>query len=94
MPQRTQTSSADTANTLTLPTDADKIHSVHFSYSDDPTGGKLTIKSGAATIYEVDITKGGPGPLDFEPALQGPNLSVVMTAGGTGIVSKINVRYS
>lgn len=94
MAVRTKTSDANTANTLTLPERADKIHWIHFSYSDDPTGGKVTVKSGATTVYEMDVTSGGAGPLAFVPALEGTSLSVVMAAGGSGIVSKVNVRYT
>ena len=96
MATRYQVSAVNAENTLVLPAQADKIQWIHFSYSDNPTGGKLTVKSGETQIYEVDITTGGPGPLNFEPGLEardGATMTIVMAAGGAGIVSKINVRY-
>ena len=68
---------------------------VIWSYSADPTGGRLTVVAGATTLLDVDIPKGGPGFLDIDgfdpPAGSTDNVVATLYAGGSGIVGKLNV---
>lgn len=63
-----------------------------WSYSNDPTGGKLTIAYGSKTI-EFDITKGGPGSMFLPDIASGSNTTITVTlaAGGSGIVGKLSI---
>lgn len=99
-----QDASANTACTLTIPDDPNGYHVIDWivwSYSGAAytTGGKLTVTIGGTTIIDVDIYNAGPGQLDFSnaPVYKSPlkhNESMVITlsAGGSGIVGKLNVR--
>lgn len=63
-----------------------------FSYSGTPTGGSLTITDGGTTVFSVDITASGPGPIVFpRPMKFAANSAVVVTlaAGGSGVVGKL-----
>ena len=73
---------------------------VAWSYSGDPTGGKCTVEIGGTTVFEVDVTSGGPGLLNFDKhelynPLQTKNESLVVTlaAGGGSVVGKLQIRY-
>lgn len=73
---------------------ANVIGGLVWSYSDDPTGGRLTIESDGDLLYDVDVTTGGPGFFIFDPPLMGnavEDLVVTLTAGGTGVVGKLTV---
>lgn len=68
------------------------IGGIVFSYSGTPTGGSLTITDGGVTVFSVDITASGPGPIVFpRPMKFAANSAVVVTlaAGGSGIVGKV-----
>lgn len=68
------------------------IHSVQWSYSDNPTGGRLTITDDGVTIFDVDITVGGPGGFTItKVGGRGKTMVVTLAAGGAGIVGKLNV---
>lgn len=88
---------ANTAAVVTVAAVSGKttaVHGVQWSYSTSPTGGKLTITSNSVSLWEVDITAGGPGGFNF--CLPGtPSQNVVITlASGTGAcVGKLNVQY-
>ncbi len=66
---------------------------VIWSYSADPTGGRLQIKDGSTVLVDFDITKGGPGfmPLSGIVSTRNSALSAVLAAGGAGIVGKVNL---
>ena len=73
---------------------------VAWSYSGDPTNGKCTVKIGGTTVFEVDVTSGGPGLLNFEQhelynAAQTKNQALVveLAAGGGSVVGKLQIRY-
>lgn len=67
---------------------------IGWSYSADPTGGKLTVENGVGTtVFEVDITKGDPGALFFPDLPMSVNTALIVTlaAGGAGVLGKLNV---
>jgi hypothetical protein len=73
---------------------------VAWSYSGDPTGGKLTIALGGTTIFEVDITSGGPGLLNFDKnslydrnQTKNQTLTITLAAGGGSVVGKLQARF-
>lgn len=62
-----------------------------FSYSAAPTGGRLTVKDGATTLFDVDITAAGPGPLPLVyTGSVNTALTVTLAAGGSGVIGKLN----
>ena len=89
---------AATAAVVTIAAVANRkhwIHNIQWSYSADPTGGRLTITSGGVTKFDVDITTSGPGGFGLE-IVGGVNEEIVITlASGAGaVVGKLNVQYS
>jgi hypothetical protein len=64
-----------------------------WSYSGDPTSGNL-VTTGLAKNINVDITKGGPGALQFGVAEGTTNTIVTVTLadGGVGIAGKLYVE--
>lgn len=67
---------------------------ISWSYDDTPAGGKLTVEAGGAVLWEVDITVGGPGHLEFYRGLYGlPGEEVVITLADAGVSGSLNVRY-
>lgn len=70
------------------------LHGIQWSYSAAPTGGKLTVEDAVGTtIFEIDITAGGPNNIDI--TLHGSiNTAMVITlaAGGAGITGKLNIQ--
>jgi hypothetical protein len=87
---------ADTAVVVTLTADANNKHVVEglvVGYSEAPTGGKLTIADGAATVFEIPIIAGGPVylPITIEQAAKAANLVITLAAGGGTAVGYVNV---
>jgi hypothetical protein len=79
--------------TLAAPTRGRKaVAYVVWSYSAAPTGGRLTMASGADTFFDIDITAAGPGALKPVPLPGEDATSIVVTlaAGGGGVVGKLN----
>lgn len=68
---------------------------IGFSYADDPTSGSLIVNSNTTTIYACDITKGGPGLLNFgEKGLYSPkgnSLTVTLVDGSQ--TKKLSFQY-
>ena len=88
----------NTAAVITIAAVANRkhwLHNIQWSYSADPTGGRLTVTSGGVTKFDVDIITGGPGGFGLE-IVGGVNEEVVITlaAGGGVIVGKLNAQYS
>jgi len=81
---------------ITLPTSRARYEfsgCIYWSYSADPTGGRLRI-AGGGFGFDVDITTGGPGFIPFSiPQHATNNTAIVITlaAGGAGIVGKLNL---
>lgn len=89
---------AATAAVITLAAVAGKkhwLHSIQWSYSADPTGGRLTVVTGVTTRFDVDITTGGPGGFSLEIVADENEAMVITLASGAGaVVGKINAQYS
>ena len=86
----------NTAVTITLPVARARYEfsgSIYWSYSADPTGGRLTI-AGGGFGFDVDITVGGPGFIPFyvpQHATNNTAIVITLAAGGAGIVGKLNL---
>jgi len=68
------------------------ISGVIWSYNGTPTGGRLTIQDGSATVRDIDITAAGPGEIVFPYPLQGTvgnAMTITLYAGGSGVVGKV-----
>lgn len=70
-------------------------HKVYWSYTGDPTGGKITITGGIAN-FELDITKSGPGCITLDPyvCLPATNLVATLASGAGAVVGKVNISYT
>ena len=96
MQQATGAGGAAVSITIAATTNGTKrvIDGVHWSYSAAPTGGRLTIASGAQATYDLDIAAAGPGYVNFPGGFKGlPATSLVVTlaAPGGAVVGKINI---
>jgi len=86
----------NTAVIITMPVSRSRQEirgSVVWSYSADPTGGRLTI-TGGGFAFDVDITTGGPGFIPFTiPAHSVDDNPLVFTLAAAGgvIVGKLNI---
>lgn len=73
------------------------VDAMQFSYDGDPTGGRLTVAIGGETVFDVSITKGGPGPIPIPPGLTRGVVNeacvVTLAAGGSNITGKLNLQY-
>jgi hypothetical protein len=65
------------------------LEQVIFAYSAEPTDGQLTVESDGDIIWgPIWIVTGGPGPLQFSPAIsvpEGQSLVVRLGAGGVDV---------
>jgi len=68
------------------------IHSIQFSYSASPTGGRLAITDGTNT-FDVDLATAGPAFL-ICPLIFTGNVTATIYAGGASIVGKLNIQYT
>ncbi len=89
------------ANADTVVTYAAQEHIKHVidqiicSYASDPTNGRVRVEVGGNVIFDVHVTSKGPAPIPLVPGIEGgKNEAVVVTlsAGGSGIIGKLNVR--
>lgn len=85
---------ADTAAVVTLAAvvgERHVIHAIRASYSATPTGGGLTVTSGATTILTLAIV--GTSLILDGPLIGGVNEAVVVTllTGAGTVVGKLNV---
>lgn len=65
-----------------------------WSYSAAPTGGRLTVTDGGSTVFDIDITSGGPGSLSLMiPMVPNSAMVVSLAAGGVGITGKLQFYY-
>lgn len=92
----TATAVANTAVTITYAAAERRrvVWGVNGSYSGSPTGGKVQIKRGANVVWEAAIT-GTSFNFSFTKPIGGlPNeaLSVVLAAGGSGVIGIVNVQ--
>ena len=64
---------------------------VTAGYSAAPTGGLLTVYEGGNPIFQVPITDAGPTPvLIYRRGAPGNAMSIVLSAGGSGITGYLN----
>lgn len=98
MQQATSAGGAAVSITLAAVTGPDRkrvIDRVDWSYSAAPTGGRLTIASGAQATYDLDIAAAGPGVVDFSrggfKGLAATSLVVTLAGGGGAVVGKLNI---
>lgn len=88
---------ANTAAVVTYPAVVNGyniISGVAWSYSDDPTGGRLTISDGTNVILDIDITSSGPGFINFpigKRSSRGAAMVIRLYAGGAGVSGKISI---
>lgn len=69
------------------------VDTVTVSYSAAPTGGLFTVYAGATPIFRVDIIAGGPTTFGvFKNSEPGAPLTLVLSAGGSGITGRLNVN--
>jgi hypothetical protein len=70
-----------------------ELNYVCWSYSAAPTGGRLVVTNNGTTVFDVDITAGGPGALRLPDIGSDKNAAMVITlyAGGASVVGKLNV---
>lgn len=89
---------ANTAAVVTLaatPGYAHVISQIIWSYSDTPTGGKLTITVGSTDLPDIHIISGGPGFFTFWPPVKGhQNEAIVVTlaAAGAAVSGTLNIN--
>ncbi len=90
---------ANVAAVLTYAADANGKHTlgaIFFSYSAAPTGGRLTVTDGGATVFDLAITGAGPDAIYFDPPLSGTQnaaLVITLAAGGGTVAGKLNARH-
>jgi hypothetical protein len=88
------------AVTLTFAADdkgrAWKLSGLSWSLSADPGSPvALTVADGATTIWQADVTAGGPGFIPLHPPIRGTAntaMTVTLAAAGASIVGKLNAR--
>lgn len=94
----TAATASGTNAVVTLAADHDQfwvIDWISWSYGGPPTGGKLEVSIGGVIVFQIDITAGGPGHVDFSRPLYIPalNRAVVVTLTNGTVANKLNVRY-
>jgi len=69
------------------------VQNIQWSYDTAPTGGLLTVVSGATTIFSLNVSAAGPGGYNLT-LIGGINEAVVVTlASGAGaVVGKLNAQ--
>ena len=70
------------------------LSGIAWSYDAVPVGGNITIVMNGSTVFDLDITQGGPGFFPFDPPKRcavGDAVSVTLAAGGAGIQGKVSV---
>ena len=72
------------------------LRQAEWSYDADPTGGNLKVENVAGTtVFQVAVTKSGPGFIKFEPPIVGDNAAsviVTLASGAGAVVGKVNAR--
>lgn len=96
---RTSTSSANAAATITLAANSDEFHAVHSiqcSYSAAPTTATVSVAIDGTTVFSMHVV-GTELVIDLAKPIYGEKgeaLVVTLSAGGSGIVGKLNVQTS
>ena len=95
-PERFATGAPNTAVVITLPTSRGRYEfsgSIVWSYSGQPTGGRLTVAGGGFNL-DIDIIAGGPSYVPFnipQHATDNNPIVITLAAGGAGVVGKLNL---
>lgn len=93
----TDAEASGTAAVVTIAADNEEfwaIDWISWSYGGDPTSGNLQVSIGGVVVWQIDITVGGPGHIEFEKPIYGlKNQAVVVTLANGGVANKVNVRY-
>jgi len=97
----TQTSGSNAINTITIQASTYQricLDWLDFSYSADPTsGGRVYVTNGLSTVmWDLDVTKGGAGPVYFNPPLcssVGNAMTMNVAASGGVATSRLSVSY-
>ena len=93
---------ANTAAVITIAASSEQYWALDWamwSYSEEPTAGRLTVAIGGTTYLDIDITSAGPGPLRFDPPVYNPAFTkgeamvITLAAGGGTCVGKLSARY-
>lgn len=90
----TATNASATVTYPAVPGQRNEVGAALVSYSAAPTGGRLQVLDGAAVILDVDITAAGDRTIALPRRRSGTTntaMSVVLAAGGVGIVGKLTV---
>jgi hypothetical protein len=68
---------------------------ITWSYGGNPTNGRLEVLINGTVVWQIDITVGGPGHIEFQKPLyrgvKGQAVTVRLNNGG--VANKLNVRY-
>lgn len=73
---------------------AHSIDAIMWSYDGTPTGGRLTVTDGGTTVFDVEITSGGPGFFNFPGGIRGSEnsaLVITLAAAGASVEGKLYV---
>ena len=94
------TASAGAAATVTLESIVDEAHlikKIWFSFSENPAAAcALTIAFAGVVKVDVDVTQGGPGPIDLDllnDGKIGSEVIIQLAGDGGNAIPKINVLY-
>lgn len=67
---------------------------ISWSYGGTPSGGNLKVEIDGTIVWQVDITNGGPGHIEFEKPIYGEkNKELKVTLADGGVANKVNIRY-
>ena len=93
----TATSAANTAVSITYSADRNAAHvisGVAWSYSGEPSGGRITIIYGVHIVLDLDIAAAGADHIPFSPPKASrKNMALIITlfAGGQAVVGKLSI---
>lgn len=73
-----------------------RVYELVWSYSADPTGGRVVSENMQGEELDFQITKGGPGALALPPAYGqlGRPFRFRLKGGGSGIIGTLSAFYA
>lgn len=94
-----QTSTANAPATIAIATPgaglSHQLNNLTFSYDKPPTGGLITVSSGATIYYRQAIVTAGVGPV--VPGIKLPAntaIDITLSAGGVGVIGYVSASLS
>lgn len=88
---------AATAAVITITAIAEKrilINGIQGSYSNTPTGGRLTITMGGSTVFDADVTAAGLFAINpVIPSERNEEVIITLASGGGSVSGKINAQW-